>query len=248
MLRTLVSRTLALCFAGPAAAAVITYEHPYSSFQANVSSPAWGVGVVTFDDATSMITWEVEYHGMIGEVFAAHFHGPALPGASAGVRFNISTTIMPDDPFNGCIIGSGVIDETMAAELTAGLWYVNIHTTDFLPGEIRGQVVDEPVCLADLNNSGQVGFDDILVIIGAWGPCGLPAVATGACCSVAGICVDDVDPATCATLGAFYQGDGTTCAGSGVNCERVCYPDIDGSGAVGFGDILRVIANWGPCR
>ncbi|MHC5113915.1 MAG: CHRD domain-containing protein [Planctomycetota bacterium] len=247
MTRTLLRSTLALLLAAPAAAEVITYEYPCTAVEADVISPAWGVAVVTFDDATNLLTWDIEYHGMTGEAFAAHFHGPAAPNEVADVRLNISPTIIPDDPFNGCIVGSGTIDGTMAAELTAGLWYVNIHTMAFLEGELRGQVVDAPVCLADLNDSGDVGFDDILVIIGAWGPCGLPATGTGACCSAAAVCVDDLDPATCATLGLFYQGDGTTCAAPGVDCERACYPDIDGSGAVGFGDILRVIANWGPC-
>ena len=29
-------------------------------------------------------------------------------------------------------------------------------------------------CPADLDGSGDVGFSDVLVIIGAWGPCGVP--------------------------------------------------------------------------
>ncbi|MHC5115135.1 MAG: DNRLRE domain-containing protein [Planctomycetota bacterium] len=33
---------------------------------------------------------------------------------------------------------------------------------------------DPPPCPADLDGSGDVGFGDILQIIGAWGPCGVP--------------------------------------------------------------------------
>ncbi|MCP3904830.1 MAG: CHRD domain-containing protein [Planctomycetes bacterium] len=248
MSRILAAGGLVLVLCRLAGAEVTTYSFPLDAHQAGVISPSWGIGVVTFDDATSLLTWDVEYHGMTGEVFASHFHGPAPAGESANVRFNVTATIMPTDPFNGRITGSGTIDATMAAELTSGLWYINIHTTDHLEGEARGQVVHDPPCIADLNHSGSVGFDDILVVIGAWGPCGLPAVATGACCSATGFCADDTDEPTCTLLGGFYQGDGSTCSSAAVDCERACFPDIDGSGDVGFGDILRVIGSWGVCR
>ena len=35
-------------------------------------------------------------------------------------------------------------------------------------------------CPADLDGSGDVGFSDILQIIGAWGPCGVPFPKTSA--------------------------------------------------------------------
>ena len=37
-------------------------------------------------------------------------------------------------------IGSTTISGTQSADLLAGLWHINIHTTTFSGGEIRGQV------------------------------------------------------------------------------------------------------------
>lgn len=36
--------------------------------------------------------------------------------------------------------GSATISDTQEADLLAGLWYINIHTSMFPGGEIRGQV------------------------------------------------------------------------------------------------------------
>ena len=38
---------------------------------------------------------------------------------------------------------SGVLDAAQEADLNAGLYYVNIHTGDFPPGEIRGQLIKQ---------------------------------------------------------------------------------------------------------
>jgi hypothetical protein len=50
------------------------------------------------------------------------------------------------------MIGNTVINDTQEADLLAGLWYVNIHSSVFPGGEIRGQVVPEPttICLLGL--------------------------------------------------------------------------------------------------
>ncbi|MCP3904360.1 MAG: hypothetical protein GY715_12085 [Planctomycetes bacterium] len=58
-----------------------------------------------------------------------------------------------------------------------------------------------------------------------------------------GSCADGVTEALCTDLGGSYQGDDELCAI--VSCP--CLPDLDGSGDVGFGDILAVIGAWGPC-
>ena len=38
--------------------------------------------------------------------------------------------------------GSQVLSGAQASALLAGLWYLNVHTTNFAGGEIRGQLVD----------------------------------------------------------------------------------------------------------
>ncbi|MHC5114854.1 MAG: GEVED domain-containing protein [Planctomycetota bacterium] len=74
-------------------------------------------------------------------------------------------------------------------------------------------------------------------------PCA-PPDPTGACCATDGTCsVATADD--CAASGGTYQGDDTPCEAS--TCALPCPEDLDGSGDVGFGDILSIISAWGPC-
>ena len=80
------------------------------------------------------LKWTVTYSGTTGPVTAGHFHGPAAPGANAGVVL----------PFTGSmaspIEGSATLTQAQVDQLKAGLWYVNLHTAANPGGEIRGQV------------------------------------------------------------------------------------------------------------
>jgi hypothetical protein len=101
-----------------------------------VATTGSGVAEVTFDPATKLLTWTVTFDGLSGDAAAAHFHGPAAPGTNAGVAVPIDITVTP-------ITGSATLTDEQAAEFTAGLWYVNIHTAANKGGEIRGWVLAE---------------------------------------------------------------------------------------------------------
>jgi len=87
----------------------------------------------------------------IGNVSFAHIHGPAAPGASAGVILNLCGT---GAPAPACVSGTGVLASGIATPIATvtfdsllGLLrtnqaYVNVHTSPAHPGgEIRGTVV-----------------------------------------------------------------------------------------------------------
>ena len=83
----------------------------------------------------------VTYAGLSSAAVAAHIHGPADVGQSAGV-------MVPLDTLNGRVLGtSGYFPGTVTltpAQLAAfvdGLTYVNVHTAPHATGEIRGQIV-----------------------------------------------------------------------------------------------------------
>ena len=95
-----------------------------------------GTGTVdsTFDKSTNTLTWTVSYSGLTGPVTAGHIHGPAAAGANAGVVI----------PFTGNlsspITGKATLTAAQAADLTAGRYYVNLHTAKNPGGEIRAQL------------------------------------------------------------------------------------------------------------
>src|SRR5690606_4586278 len=122
-----------------------------------VMSDGHGTATVMLDLATEMISWEIHFEDPSGPVTAAHFHGPAAPGVSAGVRLGIHDISGTSSP----MIGEAPISAAFAQEVLDGLWYVNIHTAMHPPGEIRGQVVDQS-CYADCDTSGDLDFFDFL--------------------------------------------------------------------------------------
>jgi hypothetical protein len=100
-----------------------------------IASSGKGAATASLDPATKTLTWTVEYSGLSGPAIAAHIHGPADPGADAGVVV----------PFTGDLAspikGSAALTDAQIAQLEAGKWYINIHTAANKGGEIRGQLV-----------------------------------------------------------------------------------------------------------
>jgi len=108
-------------------------------FQENspVSTPATGTGTATFDAATRELSWHIEFQGLLAPENAAHFHGPAGPCANASPIIHL--------PLGSPKVGSQILTEQQAADLMAGLWYVNVHSTMHSGGEIRGRVAPLPL-------------------------------------------------------------------------------------------------------
>ena len=108
------------------------------------ASPGTSILTGTYDDATNLLTWSGSFSGLIGTTTDAHFHGPAAVGVPAGVAIHITAAgggdIFPLGVTAGAYSGSATITETHESQLLSGLWYLNIHTTFLLGGEIRGQV------------------------------------------------------------------------------------------------------------
>lgn len=100
-----------------------------------VTSSGKGAATVSRDTATKTLSWMVDYSGLSGPATAAHIHGPADPGANAGIVVPFSGNLASP------IKGSATLTDAQIAQLEAGKWYVNIHTEANKGGEIRGQLV-----------------------------------------------------------------------------------------------------------
>ena len=98
-------------------------------------SAATGSVTATLDPATKVFNYTVVYSGLSGPPLAAHFHGPAAPGAGA------PPTLPVPAPLASPIKGTATLTDAQVTALTGGLWYFNIHTDAHKPGEVRGQVL-----------------------------------------------------------------------------------------------------------
>jgi hypothetical protein len=137
---------------GRADAALILFEANLSGLQEVPpnASPGTGFGQIILDDVLNQITVELSFQDLLAAAVAAHIHGPASPGVNAPVLFPLDLT--------GAFGSSGTIapqvfaiTPVQIAQLEAGLFYFNVHTSVFPGGEIRGQalaVAPEPSALA----------------------------------------------------------------------------------------------------
>ena len=104
----------------------------------HVHSPATGQAYVTLSADMSILHYRVLVAGIHG-VTAAHFH-EAPAGENGPVVFPIFSGGPPSFDEHNPVSGMVPVDIKQVAALAAGDHYVNVHTTTYPGGEIRGQV------------------------------------------------------------------------------------------------------------
>ncbi len=96
-----------------------------------------GTARATLDTNTELLKYKITYAGLSGPVQAAHFHGPAAPGTSAGVLVPIP------GPYHSGMSGSVKVSAQAAQDLEEGRTYINLHTAAQPDGEARAQMNKE---------------------------------------------------------------------------------------------------------
>jgi hypothetical protein len=135
-----------LCFAGltlmvvggraeAASHAFIAVMNAAQEVPPGEESSGQGLAFITLDTATGELCYAVSYQGLVAEEVAAHIHGPAAPGVNADVLFGLPPL---GSPKNGCV---GPLSAQHMRYIRDGLLYVNVHTTEYPGGEIRGQLM-----------------------------------------------------------------------------------------------------------
>ena len=99
--RSLFLAAAVVLFAGTASAATVKFHATLTAGAEVPPSKSTGSGEadMTLDTTTHELTWEVTFKGFSSEVVAAHIHGPAQPGANAGVV--IAFPKSPTSPIKG---------------------------------------------------------------------------------------------------------------------------------------------------
>jgi hypothetical protein len=141
VVKIIVAIAFALALSTSASAVIIPLSASMDGAQANAGagtgSPGTGLGTITLDTSTNLLSWNINWSGLLGTPTAMHFHGPALPNQNAGVQVNTGVAGPP-------VLGNAVLGAGQVSDLLAGLWYLNLHTSPFPGGEIRGQVLVIP--------------------------------------------------------------------------------------------------------
>ena len=117
---------------------------------ANTSS-AVGTLAFTYSKLSKTLVYNFSWSGLTGPVTASHIHGLAPTGFNASVfqTFTLASIVpckvngvagpTSCGSYSGTLFVDGVAIKE--ADLLNGNYYVNIHTTAFGGGEIRGQIL-----------------------------------------------------------------------------------------------------------
>ncbi len=111
------------------------------------SSTALGKLDVYYSKTTRTLNFSFEWSGLTGAVTAFHIHGLAPTGYSTGVVQTLSTSGIvrcsaSSTTACGRYSGTMQVDGFVVKEqdLLNGMYYVNLHTSTYPGGEIRGQI------------------------------------------------------------------------------------------------------------
>jgi hypothetical protein len=135
--------------AGAALADVATYTTVLSG--ANEVPPnasaAGGAATIVVDTETLLAAWTLDFADLSSAQTGAHFHNAPV-GVNGSVVFAL--------PLGSSVNGVWAMTQGQLDELAAGNIYVNVHTTGFIGGEIRGQMELSGVVQNDEASFGEV--------------------------------------------------------------------------------------------
>ncbi len=119
-----------------ARAVVLHFQAVIDQSCASTGSPATGTGTFELDTDTGVLSYEITFSGLTAPEIFSHIHTATLEPACP-TPGNINPAIV-SLPLGSPKIGSTVYGAKKQTDLIAGLHYVNIHSENFLGGEITG--------------------------------------------------------------------------------------------------------------
>ena len=151
---------------------------PLTPTQEPAAPNSVGRGSVTalYDSSTKTLLYSVVFQLNPGATAtAAHFHGPAGLGANAGVAIGLPT---PPTGNAGKVTGSVTLSAAQEADLLAGNWYLNIHSTLAAGGELRAQLLENSSTLVLPTFAGGKLTVPVVLVPGAAGTASYSAELT----------------------------------------------------------------------
>lgn len=133
--------TLGLLLAATAAQAQLYYFGINLNGSQELHNPdtdGWGSGTATLEWSTREFTLDFSFGDLEAPTVAAHIHA-APAGVNGPVIIPLSLSPLGDTFGTGHF--EGIITETQAWDMIAENTYLNIHTTAYPAGEIRGQLL-----------------------------------------------------------------------------------------------------------
>jgi CHRD domain-containing protein len=123
---------------------------------AGIVSSGSGTWTGTLNPSTNILTWTMSFTGLTSNSNASHIHAQAPTTTTANVVLNFATYAGSTIQLGGqsgtasgsvnlasATVGTGlsISGDSLRKAIDAGQAYVNVHSTQYPAGEIRGQIV-----------------------------------------------------------------------------------------------------------
>jgi len=118
----------------------------------SVTTKAKGKGEFEVDTSKNELKFKIEFEKLSSEEASAHIHGPAKAGENAGVLFTLPAGKEKKGVWN--------YPESVENDLLKGSLYVNVHSSNYPNGEIRGQIVPKAKSANNDDNEDDDEDDD----------------------------------------------------------------------------------------
>jgi hypothetical protein len=124
--------------AGALAAQPVTYLVELTGAQEVPPNNSSGIGsaTVTLDPGNGSVSVSGTYSNLTTSTVAVHIHGTSRRGVNSGVVVGLTAS----GGTSGSLSGSGTLTAAQVQSMLDGLTYLNVHTSMFPGGEIRGQI------------------------------------------------------------------------------------------------------------
>jgi uncharacterized repeat protein (TIGR01451 family) len=204
----------------------------------NSTGAGTAVLVLSPDEKTARLS--LNFSGLTSAQTDAHIHGAAPSGMNAGVLFPLPLGQVSD--FKITLLPG------QAQDLKNGLWYVNVHTSNFPSGEIRGQ-------FGTSSSAGSIQFGATQIGVGEGEGSAIVTVTragnTAASASVKFATDDANSPTDCSDLSTgmassrcdYVSTAGTLNFSPGETVKSISIPIVDDSHAEGPENLIVVLSN-----
>ncbi|HCX32071.1 MAG TPA: hypothetical protein DHU55_20230 [Blastocatellia bacterium] len=194
--------------------------------------------VLSPDEKTARVA--LNFSGLSSTQTAAHIHGPAAIGSTAGVLFGL-----PDGQVSDFKID---LTPPQASDLKNGLWYVNVHSNTFPNGEIRGQFQTSASASPVQFGATQIGVGEgegsvSLIVTRSGNTSGTADVSYATMDSATATNCNDVNTGVASSRCDYQTTGGTLHFTSGETSKSISIPIVDDSYAEGSSESFIVALN-----
>jgi hypothetical protein len=119
----------------------------------NSRTDANGTAMLSYDDSSNMLSYNITYSGLSSQEVGAHIHTGAT-GNDGPIVFPLSLGTIKTGEV-------GPLTEQQRQDLFNGNMYVNIHSSQYPDGEIRGQLKYNGTTIATTSYTPNSGFSGI---------------------------------------------------------------------------------------